>query len=283
MADITEEIGGIHFPFPFTPYSIQKDFVAELYQVLEAGKIGMFESPTGTVSMNSGAQEGSWKTSITSSQRLIYPSRDFQGLKLSKVVLSVYFSEECSLPSTKSLNTPQGPRKIRLKANENLNGYRSIALKLSRFFRAYNCFDVDDVYTCHFIDPHTDTLRDTVLQRGKTCFQNLNIQPRSEFQIYMATGHLHLAPPTPPGQKLNASSSSLICPGFPVSVKDTLLLPLRCQKPWNHPGCSLPSCLSLLYLVCPQVPADLTCQRPSLLLPCQITLHSSTARPLTVL
>ena len=231
MADITEEIGGIHFPFPFTPYSIQKDFVAELYQVLEAGKIGMFESPAGTVSMNSGAQEGSWETSITSSQRLIYPSRDFQGLKLSKVVLSVYFSEECSLPSTKSLNTPQGPRKIRLKANENLNGYRSIALKLSRFFRAYNCFDVDDVYTCHFIDPHTDTLRDTVLQRGKTCFQNLNIQPKSEFQIYMATGHLHLAPPMRPGQKLNASSSSLICPGFPVSVKDTLLLPLRCQKP----------------------------------------------------
>lgn len=112
MADITEEIGGIHFPFPFTPYSIQKDFVAELYQVLEAGKIGMFESPTGTVSMNSGAQEGSWETSITSSQRLIYPSRDFQGLKLSKVVLSVYFSEECSLPSIELSNTPQCPRKL---------------------------------------------------------------------------------------------------------------------------------------------------------------------------
>ena len=59
MADITEEIGGIHFPFPFISYSIQKDFVAELYQVLEAGKIGMFESPTGTVSMNIGAQKGS--------------------------------------------------------------------------------------------------------------------------------------------------------------------------------------------------------------------------------
>ncbi|KAM7116593.1 ATP-dependent DNA helicase DDX11 [Molossus nigricans] len=48
MADKTQEIGGIHFPFPFTPYSIQKDFMAELYQVLEAGKIGIFESPTGT-------------------------------------------------------------------------------------------------------------------------------------------------------------------------------------------------------------------------------------------
>ena len=138
-------------------------------------------------------------------------------------------------------------------------------------------------YTCHFIDPHTNTLRDTVLQRGKTCFQNLNIQPKSEFQIYMATGHLHLALPTPPGQKLNASSSFPFCPGFPVSMKDTLLFPPRSQKTRNHPGCPLPSCLSLLYLVCPQVPADLTCQRPSLLLPCQITLHSSTARPLTVL
>ncbi|XP_045425449.1 putative ATP-dependent RNA helicase DDX11-like protein 8 isoform X1 [Lemur catta] len=48
MADGTQKIPGIQFPFPFTPYSIQKDFMAELYQVLEAGKIGIFESPTGT-------------------------------------------------------------------------------------------------------------------------------------------------------------------------------------------------------------------------------------------
>ncbi|XP_030893267.1 ATP-dependent DNA helicase DDX11 isoform X4 [Leptonychotes weddellii] len=48
MANKTQEVGGIHFPFPFTPYSIQKDFMAELYRVLEAGKIGIFESPTGT-------------------------------------------------------------------------------------------------------------------------------------------------------------------------------------------------------------------------------------------
>lgn len=58
MANKTPEVGDIHFPFPFTPYSIQKDFMAELYQVLEAGKIGIFESPTGTVSMNRRAQEG---------------------------------------------------------------------------------------------------------------------------------------------------------------------------------------------------------------------------------
>uniref|UniRef100_A0A452ES65 DEAD/H-box helicase 11 n=2 Tax=Capra hircus TaxID=9925 RepID=A0A452ES65_CAPHI len=48
MADETQEAGGIDFPFPFTPYAIQKDFMAALYQVLEAGKIGIFESPTGT-------------------------------------------------------------------------------------------------------------------------------------------------------------------------------------------------------------------------------------------
>ncbi|XP_072810784.1 ATP-dependent DNA helicase DDX11 isoform X1 [Vicugna pacos] len=48
MADKTQEAGGVHFPFPFTPYSIQKDFMAALYQVLEAGKVGIFESPTGT-------------------------------------------------------------------------------------------------------------------------------------------------------------------------------------------------------------------------------------------
>ena len=92
-------------------------------------------------------------------------------------------------------------------------------------------FSLYQPYTCHFIDPHTNSLRDTMLQRGKICFPNLDTQPRSEFQIYMATGHLHLAPPMPPGQRLNASSSSLICPGYPVSVKDTLLFPPRCRNP----------------------------------------------------
>uniref|UniRef100_A0A2I3LCZ6 DEAD/H-box helicase 11 n=1 Tax=Papio anubis TaxID=9555 RepID=A0A2I3LCZ6_PAPAN len=48
MANEAQKVGTIHFPFPFTPYSIQEDFMAELYRVLEAGKIGIFESPTGT-------------------------------------------------------------------------------------------------------------------------------------------------------------------------------------------------------------------------------------------
>lgn len=38
------------FPFPFSPYSIQKDFMTSLYAVLEERKLGIFESPTGTVS-----------------------------------------------------------------------------------------------------------------------------------------------------------------------------------------------------------------------------------------
>lgn len=39
------------FQFPFPPYTIQKDFMANLYRTLEEGKLGIFESPTGTVSL----------------------------------------------------------------------------------------------------------------------------------------------------------------------------------------------------------------------------------------
>ncbi|CAJ0961768.1 unnamed protein product, partial [Ranitomeya imitator] len=38
----------VTFPFPFPPYPIQEQFMTELYRVLEAGKVGIFESPTGT-------------------------------------------------------------------------------------------------------------------------------------------------------------------------------------------------------------------------------------------
>lgn len=38
----------IAFPFPFPPYNVQNDFMRNLYDVLDAGKIGIFESPTGT-------------------------------------------------------------------------------------------------------------------------------------------------------------------------------------------------------------------------------------------
>lgn len=51
---ITEELNEVGvpeiFPFPFEPYSIQKDFMKVLYTCLQSGKVGIFESPTGTVS-----------------------------------------------------------------------------------------------------------------------------------------------------------------------------------------------------------------------------------------
>lgn len=39
----------LDFQFPYTPYPIQNEFMAALYETLSAGKIGIFESPTGTV------------------------------------------------------------------------------------------------------------------------------------------------------------------------------------------------------------------------------------------
>ncbi|XP_070612542.1 ATP-dependent DNA helicase DDX11 isoform X1 [Erythrolamprus reginae] len=48
MTEEIEEKARVNFPFPYTPYPIQEQFMAKLYQVLEMGKIGIFESPTGT-------------------------------------------------------------------------------------------------------------------------------------------------------------------------------------------------------------------------------------------
>lgn len=36
------------FPFPFTPYEIQENFMKNLWTCLENGNLGIFESPTGT-------------------------------------------------------------------------------------------------------------------------------------------------------------------------------------------------------------------------------------------
>ncbi|XP_048404347.1 ATP-dependent DNA helicase DDX11 isoform X1 [Stegostoma tigrinum] len=47
MAEENSEASS-RFLFPFKPYSIQEEFMSALYDVLEAGKIGIFESPTGT-------------------------------------------------------------------------------------------------------------------------------------------------------------------------------------------------------------------------------------------
>lgn len=40
----------IDFHHPYTPYDIQETFMTTVYQVLEDGKVGILESPTGTVS-----------------------------------------------------------------------------------------------------------------------------------------------------------------------------------------------------------------------------------------
>jgi len=41
----------IDFHHPYTPYDIQEKFMSTVYQVLEDGKVGILESPTGTVSL----------------------------------------------------------------------------------------------------------------------------------------------------------------------------------------------------------------------------------------
>ncbi|TNN80022.1 putative ATP-dependent RNA helicase DDX11-like protein 8 [Liparis tanakae] len=42
------ENGRVQFPFPYQPYDIQEQFMQALYKTLEQGKVGIFESPTGT-------------------------------------------------------------------------------------------------------------------------------------------------------------------------------------------------------------------------------------------
>uniref|UniRef100_A0A3P9NF89 DEAD/H (Asp-Glu-Ala-Asp/His) box helicase 11 n=1 Tax=Poecilia reticulata TaxID=8081 RepID=A0A3P9NF89_POERE len=42
------ENGRDSFPFPYKPYDIQEQFMKALYSALDQGKVGIFESPTGT-------------------------------------------------------------------------------------------------------------------------------------------------------------------------------------------------------------------------------------------
>ncbi|KAJ8249834.1 hypothetical protein COCON_G00230500 [Conger conger] len=42
------DLGEPRFPFPYQPYSIQEEFMEALYSTIDEGKIGIFESPTGT-------------------------------------------------------------------------------------------------------------------------------------------------------------------------------------------------------------------------------------------
>lgn len=45
-----------NFHHPYTPYNIQKTFMETVYEVLEQGKVGILESPTGTVSISKSLQ-----------------------------------------------------------------------------------------------------------------------------------------------------------------------------------------------------------------------------------
>jgi hypothetical protein len=51
-AAMSQETGSTtkDFHHPYTPYAIQETFMGTVYQVLEEGKVGILESPTGTVS-----------------------------------------------------------------------------------------------------------------------------------------------------------------------------------------------------------------------------------------
>jgi hypothetical protein len=49
LAFETELVSPEDFSFPFEPYGIQKDFMKALFTAMEQRKLGIFESPTGTV------------------------------------------------------------------------------------------------------------------------------------------------------------------------------------------------------------------------------------------
>lgn len=47
-AEVSKDL--IDFHHPYTPYDIQETFMGTVYEVLSESKIGILESPTGTVS-----------------------------------------------------------------------------------------------------------------------------------------------------------------------------------------------------------------------------------------
>uniref|UniRef100_A0A3Q3ARE9 DEAD/H (Asp-Glu-Ala-Asp/His) box helicase 11 n=1 Tax=Kryptolebias marmoratus TaxID=37003 RepID=A0A3Q3ARE9_KRYMA len=47
-ANNNKKIKSAQFPFPYQPYDIQERFMQALYNALDQGKVGIFESPTGT-------------------------------------------------------------------------------------------------------------------------------------------------------------------------------------------------------------------------------------------
>lgn len=56
MCDEVPTRRNIDFHHPYTPYPIQEEFMHTVYTVIEEGKVGILESPTGTVSWTISSQ-----------------------------------------------------------------------------------------------------------------------------------------------------------------------------------------------------------------------------------
>ena len=50
MAQTRQDVGARDFHHPFQPYPIQVDFMNAVYECIQNCQVGIFESPTGTVS-----------------------------------------------------------------------------------------------------------------------------------------------------------------------------------------------------------------------------------------
>ena len=54
MDELEDGMQQLDFHHPYTPYSVQQEFMSTAYNVLKQGEgqVGILESPTGTVSLN---------------------------------------------------------------------------------------------------------------------------------------------------------------------------------------------------------------------------------------
>ena len=55
QVQIAMDLEGKDFHHPYSPYDTQLQFMKALYECIEEGKVGIFESPTGTLPLTSTA------------------------------------------------------------------------------------------------------------------------------------------------------------------------------------------------------------------------------------